>query len=58
MWKVEFTDKDGRRVFHTEEFHTRKAARLWCKRTMKPEMVLHGPNGEKEFFQKGVTCAS
>ncbi len=53
MWKVEYTHEQGHRVFHGQEFHTRKAARLWCKKSQKPAMVLHGPEGEVERFTRG-----
>ena len=59
MWKVQYTHAQGHRVYHGEDFHTRKAARLWCKRTGKTDMVLHGPNGEVESFCAGaVQCES
>lgn len=53
MWRVEYTHDKGHRTFHTEEFFTRKAARLWCKKAAKRNMVLHGPNGEVEDFYRG-----
>ena len=53
MWKVEYTHEQGHRVFHGQEFFTRKAARLWCKKAKKPAMVLFGPNGEIERFHRG-----
>lgn len=53
MWRVEYTHEKGHRVFHKEEFHTRKAARLWCKKSQKRTMVLHGPEGEVERFHYG-----
>lgn len=54
MWRVEYTNSKGLRVYHAESFHTRKAARIWCKRVMKSNMVLHGPNGETENFHFGA----
>lgn len=54
MWRVEYTNEKGHRVFHGQEFFSRKAARLWCKRAQKTKMVLHGPNGELEPFTCGV----
>lgn len=53
MWRVEYTHDEGHRVFHKEKFFTRKAARLWCKKVTKKAMVLYGPNGEIERFERG-----
>lgn len=53
MWKIEYTDSDGKRVLHVEKFHTRKAARMCCKRLDKEDMYLYGPNGEGELYQRG-----
>lgn len=53
MWRVEYTSDQGYRVFHSQDFHTRKAARLWCKKAVRKAMVLYGPNGEIERFERG-----
>ena len=53
MWKVQYTNPKGETVTHGEEFHTRKAARFWCKRAQKLRMTLIGPNGEIEPFVEG-----
>jgi len=53
MWRVEYTHDQGHRVFHNQEFHTRKAARLWCKKAQKKTMILYGPDGEVERFHYG-----
>lgn len=54
MWKVEYLDKDGQTKIWKEEFHTRKAARLWCKKCRKRKMVLIDPDGNREPFVEGV----
>lgn len=53
MWKVEYLNAMGQRIFWKETFPTRKAARHWCKRANKPGMKLHGPNGVVEDFTRG-----
>lgn len=54
MWKVEYRDKDGQQVIWPTDFHTRKAARLWCKKCRKRNMTLIAPNGDRESFIDGV----
>lgn len=54
MWKVEYRDAKGEVCIWGTEFHTRKAARLWCKKAQRKSMVLIDPDGNREKFFEGV----
>jgi len=53
MWQVEYSD-NGKRVRHPDGFKSRKAARHWCRRALKPFMALITPEGKVEPFTAGV----
>lgn len=54
MWKVEYRDVTGQQIIWPTDFHTRKAARLWCKKSRKKGLVLTAPDGTREPFIEGV----
>lgn len=54
MWKVEYRDATGQQIIWPTDFHTRKAARLWCKKAQRKSMVLIDPDGNREPFTEGA----